>query len=220
MYLAGFTRTNRLTVAHRSKLVGQHIGETAIKTQAVIDAGAGGTILIDEAYNLVPEGSSKDFGPEAIETIMAEMEGGQTLEGSERPPVFIFAGYKDGLDRILDVNPGLSRRMAFKFDFQSYSIPELIEIMRKMASIEKIPIHPECSSVLLEEAISEKGITEGLLQNYNAGFSKMIFESSKLCRDVRLVKLFKNKQRDDLVTIRLCDIRKAIGKVVLVPRKE
>jgi len=83
--------TSALTVAQREDLVGQHIGETADKTRNVLKGAAGGTLLIDEAYRLVPEGTGRDFDPEAMDTIMATIEGSPATT-SDRP-AFIFAGY-------------------------------------------------------------------------------------------------------------------------------
>ena len=66
--------TSPLTVVQRADLVGQYIGETADKTRNVLEDAAGGTVLIDEAYRLVPQDSGWDFDPEAMDTIEAITE--------------------------------------------------------------------------------------------------------------------------------------------------
>ena len=88
--LAGLVCTSTLTVIQREDLVGQHICETADKTRNVLGGAAGGTLLIDDAYRLVPQDSRRDFGPEAMDTIMATIEESSATT-SERP-AFIFAG--------------------------------------------------------------------------------------------------------------------------------
>ena len=71
-------KTNKLVVAQRADLVSHYVGETAIKTMEVIKSAAGGTLLIDECYQLVKEG--KDFGKEALETLMSVMDGRANLD--------------------------------------------------------------------------------------------------------------------------------------------
>lgn len=108
--------------AERADLVGEYIGQTAQKTRSIVQKSLGGVLFIDEAYSL-GRGGSKDFGKEAIDTLVKNMEdfGDQF--------VLILAGYPDEMDRFLQLNPGLESRFPFVIEFENYSLEELMEIM-------------------------------------------------------------------------------------------
>ena len=98
-----------LVIIQRENLVGAHIGETAQKTTKVVKAAFGKTLLIDEAYRLVPNTSSNDFGVEAVETIMSYMEGDGVTKNNR--PSFMFAGYPEQMKVFINANAGLRRRI-------------------------------------------------------------------------------------------------------------
>ena len=112
---------------HRADLIGQHIGETEAKTNAIIDSALDGVLFLDEAYSLVATGAKNDFGLVAIDTLLARMENDRDRL------VVIVAGYRADLDRFLDTNQGLRSRFTRSIDFPSYKAPELIEIANFMA---------------------------------------------------------------------------------------
>src|SRR5699024_6010399 len=112
--------------AERADLVGEYIGQTAQKTRALIQKSMGGILFIDEAYSLA-RGGEKDFGKEAIDTLVKHME------DKQNDFVLILAGYPYEMERFLDLNPGLKSRFPFIIDFGDYSVDELIKIARKMA---------------------------------------------------------------------------------------
>ncbi len=123
----GLLKRENVREVHRADLIGQHIGETEAKTNAVIDSALDGVLFLDEAYALVATGAKNDFGLVAIDTLLARMENDRDRL------VVIIAGYRADLDRFLDTNEGLRSRFTRSIDFPSYSAAELVEIANAMA---------------------------------------------------------------------------------------
>jgi len=125
MYDIGLVNNDKVVEVQRDDLVADHIGGTAKKTNAIIEKAMGGVLFIDEAYTL-SGGSEKDFGKEAIETLMSAMNAHP--DKSIRYPMMIFAGYDAEMDRFMESNPGLSRRLKVQLTFNDYTCVELAEI--------------------------------------------------------------------------------------------
>ncbi|MCZ8380033.1 type VII secretion AAA-ATPase EccA [Mycobacterium sp. CPCC 205372] len=123
----GLLRKETVREVHRADLIGQHIGETEAKTNAIIDSALDGVLFLDEAYALVSTGAKNDFGLVAIDTLLARMENDRDRL------VVIVAGYRKDLDNFLDTNEGLRSRFTRSIDFPSYSGAELVEIAMRMA---------------------------------------------------------------------------------------
>jgi type VII secretion ATPase EccA len=123
----GLLKRENIREVHRADLIGQHIGETEAKTNAIIDSALDGVLFLDEAYALVATGAKNDFGLVAIDTLLARMENDRDRL------VVIIAGYRADLDRFLDTNEGLRSRFTRNIEFPSYSSSELVEIAHKMA---------------------------------------------------------------------------------------
>ena len=123
----GLLKKENIKEVHRADLIGQHIGETEAKTNAIIDSALDGVLFLDEAYALVATGAKNDFGLVAIDTLLARMENDRDRL------VVIIAGYRADLDRFLDTNQGLRSRFTRTIDFPSYQPAELIEIANFMA---------------------------------------------------------------------------------------
>ncbi|BBZ46208.1 type VII secretion AAA-ATPase EccA [Mycobacterium parmense] len=124
----GLLKKENIREVHRADLIGQHIGETEAKTNAVIDSALDGVLFLDEAYALVATGAKNDFGLVAIDTLLARMENDRDRL------VVIIAGYRADLDKFLDTNQGLRSRFTRSIDFPSYKPAELIEIANFMAA--------------------------------------------------------------------------------------
>jgi SpoVK/Ycf46/Vps4 family AAA+-type ATPase len=121
----GILERGNLVECDRQALVGGFVGQTAIKTNEVINKAKGGVLFVDEAYAL-SEGGENDFGKEAIETILKRME-------DERGEfVVIVAGYTDNMRRFLESNPGLSSRFDRTLYFEDYNADQLFEIALRM----------------------------------------------------------------------------------------
>ncbi len=123
----GLLKRENIREVHRADLIGQHIGETEAKTNAIIDSALDGVLFLDEAYALVATGAKNDFGLVAIDTLLARMENDRDRL------VVIIAGYRADLDKFLDTNEGLRSRFTRNIDFPSYAPSELVEIANKMA---------------------------------------------------------------------------------------
>lgn len=104
----------------RSKLVAGYVGQTALKTQEVLNQAMGGILFIDEAYALKKDGN--DFGQEAIDTL------NKVMEDSRADLVVIVAGYKDEMKDFIEANPGLRSRFRTYIDFKDYTGKELFNI--------------------------------------------------------------------------------------------
>ncbi|GGP15234.1 AAA family ATPase [Oceanobacillus neutriphilus] len=121
LYQEGVIPADNFVEVTRKDLVGLHIGETAPKTQAVLDRARGGILFIDEAYTL-HSASDNDFGAEAVETIL------KFMEDNRDEIMIIFAGYFDDMQNFLTMNSGLASRIPNEFVFDDYSGFEIAEI--------------------------------------------------------------------------------------------
>lgn len=129
-YIAGILYENRILPENkvvevdRSGLVSQYFGATAEKTSQVIAKAMGGVLFIDEAYALGNNSDAglMDYGKEAIDTLV------KAMEDHRGEFCVIFAGYKNEMEKMLSVNPGLRSRIQFVLDFPNYSRDELKSI--------------------------------------------------------------------------------------------
>src|SRR5699024_437351 len=103
----------------------EYIGQTAQKTRALIQKAMDGILFIDEVYDL-GRGGEKDFGKEAIDTLVKHMEDHQ------HDFALVLAGYPQEMDQFLDLYPGLRSRVPFIISFKDYSTEELIKITYTM----------------------------------------------------------------------------------------
>jgi probable Rubsico expression protein CbbX len=126
LHALGYLRVPRVHAVTREDLVGQFIGHTAPKTKEAIARAAGGVLFIDEAYYLYRPDNERDYGQEAIEILLQEME------SARGTMAVIFAGYPDRMDTFFASNPGLSSRVAHHVEFADYSAEELAAIAELM----------------------------------------------------------------------------------------
>ena len=120
----GLLSKGHLVEVDRSGLVAGYVGQTAIKTREVIEKALGGVLFIDEAYALAPENADKDFGQEAIDTVL------KAMEDHRDDFVVIVAGYDDLMPRFIDSNPGLKSRFNKYLYFADYDGAQLFEIFK------------------------------------------------------------------------------------------
>lgn len=127
LYRAGLVSTDKFIVAGRSDLVGDHVGETAIKTKRLLARASGGVLFIDEAYSLMDD-RDESFGDEAINTLVDEMD---NRRGNL---VIILAGYPNRMNQLLTKNPGLQSRVPFTVHFDDYTEDQLYDIAEEFAA--------------------------------------------------------------------------------------
>ena len=120
----GILKSGHTVETDRSGLVAEYVGQTAVKTNAVIDSALNGVLFIDEAYALVPQGGGNDYGQEAISTLLKRME------DDRDKLVVIIAGYPNEMKRFIDSNPGLQSRFTRYINFPDYTDEELFDIFK------------------------------------------------------------------------------------------
>ncbi|MFD2045731.1 stage V sporulation protein K [Ornithinibacillus salinisoli] len=182
--------------AERADLVGEYIGQTAQKTRAIIQKARGGILFIDEAYSLA-RGGEKDFGKEAIDTLVKQMED----YGNDF--VLILAGYPYEMERFLNLNPGLKSRFPFILDFDDYEVDQLMEIARQMAGEREYQLSKEAEWKLRSYLYKEQQETT---RNFsNARYVRNMIEHAIRMHAVRL--LYRSQvTADDLVMLTGSDL--------------
>jgi Holliday junction resolvasome RuvABC ATP-dependent DNA helicase subunit len=171
--------TGKFVEASREDLVGRYVGHTAIKTAEKIKEAEGGILFIDEAYSLESE-SSRDYGYEAVSTLVKKME------DLRENLVVIFAGYPKEMTRFINMNPGLKDRIQFKLEFVDYKPNELLEIWKKFFYESQYEIE--------EDALNEmEKIVTKIYTNRDDNFSngrimRKCFERIKMHQAIRIMK--------------------------------
>ena len=167
----GVLKKGHTVETDRGGLVAKYMGQTALKTDTVIQQALDGVLFIDEAYSLVPEGGGgQDYGQEAIATLLKRME-----DYRDRL-VVIIAGYKDEMQRFIDSNPGLQSRFNRYIDFPDYSGAELSDIFKMYMKKNQYTLTPDAEAYLKEQfdyAVAHKDRNFG-----NARFARNVFEKS------------------------------------------
>ncbi|MDX2605418.1 right-handed parallel beta-helix repeat-containing protein [Streptomyces caniscabiei] len=139
----GVLEKGHLVEVSRVDLVGEHIGSTAIRTQEAFERARGGVLFIDEAYALSPEDSGRDFGKEAIDTLV------KLMEDHRDAVVVIVAGYTAEMERFLTVNPGVASRFSRTITFDDYVPDELLRIVEQQAEEHEYRLAPGAGDALL-----------------------------------------------------------------------
>lgn len=186
-----------LIEAERADLVGEYIGHTAQKTRDLIKKASGGILFIDEAYSL-GRGGEKDFGKEAIDTLVKHME------DKAKDFVLILAGYSKEMDQFLMLNPGLRSRFPFIINFPDYSVSELLDIGKMMFEEREYLVTDE-AVMILQDHLNEVKYNKQYTFS-NGRYVRNIIEKSIRKQAVRL--LNKNVfSRESLLTITSQDIQ-------------
>jgi SpoVK/Ycf46/Vps4 family AAA+-type ATPase len=180
----------------RSGLVAKYEGQTAAKTNKLIDSAMGGILFIDEAYQL-NQGENDQYGAEAVATLLKRME---DARGSM---VVIIAGYKAEMKRFMEINSGLESRFNRTVEFPDYSAKELAEVYRSMAKKAKYKLSADTENWLLPYISM---LTEKRDKNFgNARWARNLFEKSVERQSLRVTELA-DPSAEELVTIRLKDL--------------
>ena len=192
----GVLKKGHLVETDRSGLVAEYVGQTAVKTNKVIDSALDGVLFIDEAYSLVG-GGQNDFGIEAISTLLKRME-----DDRDRL-VVILAGYSNEMQTFINANPGLQSRFNRYIEFPDYSADELAQIFEFNLTKNEYTITDDAKTALtayLNNVVATKDERFG-----NARFVRNLFEktierqANRLAQEKQLTAVM-------LTTIELADL--------------
>ena len=186
-----------LIEAERADLVGEYIGHTAQKTRDLIKKALGGILFIDEAYSLA-RGGEKDFGKEAIDTLVKHME------DKQHEFVLILAGYSKEMDYFLSLNPGLYSRFPLVIDFPDYSVEQLMEISKRMMLEREYTFSHDAEKRLKEHLEGIKSQTNPTAFS-NGRYIRNVIEKSIRSQAMRLL-INEEYDRTELMTIRTQDL--------------
>ena len=197
LHTLGYLRNPKVHAVTRDDLVGQFIGHTAPKTKEAIAKAAGGVLFIDEAYYLFRAENERDYGQEAIEILLTEME-------NERGSlVVIFAGYADRMGDLFAANPGLSSRVPHHIEFADYAHDELMEIAELMVAKENF-VFDEPARGAFDEYLTLRMAKPNFS---NARSVRNAIERTRLRQARRLVALDRPITKADLMTLTADDVR-------------
>ena len=191
----------QLVEVDRSGLVAGYVGQTALKTQKVIEKAMGGVLFIDEAYALNGK-SENDFGQEAIDTVL------KAMEDHRDDLVVIVAGYTDLMDKFIHSNPGLESRFNRFLLFEDYTADEMVQIFDMQCKTGGSR-RTEAARPLGRDYIAEEAADDSF---GNARGVRNLFEHILVAQNNRLAAM-ENVTREDLTVITADDVLRARGKV-------
>ena len=192
----------QLVEVDRSGLVAGYVGQTAIKTQKVIEKAMGGVLFIDEAYALNGK-SENDFGQEAIDTIL------KAMEDHRDDLVVIVAGYTDLMDRFIHSNPGLESRFNRFLLFEDYTPDEMLDIFKMQCKKGCYQLSDGVEELVRDYITEENGDPETF---GNARGVRNIFEHILVAQNNRLAAM-ETVTKEDLMTLTQDDVLHARGKL-------
>jgi len=192
----GILERGHLVETDRSGLVAAYSGQTALKTQKLVDSAVGGILFIDEAYQL-NQGENDTYGSEAVATLLKRME-------DERGRmVVIIAGYKDEMKRFFELNSGLESRFGRELFFPDFSVKELATIFRQTAAKNRYVLSPDVEK-WIEPYIGV--MTKDRGKNFGNGrWARNLFEKTVERQSMRVVEL-EDPSAEELMTIRMKDV--------------
>ena len=195
----GILSRGQLVEADRSKLVAGFSGQTAIKTNQLIDSAMGGVLFIDEAYTL-KSNDQDSFGAEAIDTLL------KRLEDDRGKFICIVAGYTDQMHDFIDTNPGLKSRFTQTIHFEDYTPDELTEIFINLAKGKNFTVDEETRGAVhrqFEQLYLRRDKNFG-----NAREARRIFDQTVERQSQRLVEQVNdpNLHQEDMYRITTADL--------------
>ncbi|WP_130609679.1 AAA family ATPase [Cohnella abietis] len=196
----GLLAKGHLVEVERADLVGEYIGHTAQKTRELVKKSLGGVLFIDEAYSLA-RGGEKDFGKEAIDTLV------KAMEDYKNQFVLILAGYTLEIDAFIMTNPGLPSRFPIQMEFPDYTVDQLVQIAEGMTKERDYTLLPQTLFKLRQLLIQEK--TESIYDFSNARYVRNVLERAIRYQAVRLLSQYPSVSpgRQELMALRPEDVR-------------
>ena len=196
----GILKKGHLVETDRSGMIGQYVGQTAPKVNAMCDSALNGVLFIDEAYALTQKSGGQDYGDEAVATLLKRME------DDRDKLVVIVAGYTDEMKHFINTNPGLQSRFNRYINFPDYTPEELYKIFRMYLNKNEYTITKEAASYVqqrLDYVVAHKDRNFG-----NARYVRNVFEKAIQCQANR-ISAGRNLSEDQLTEITLADVKKA-----------
>ena len=195
----GIVARGQLVEADRAKLVAGYSGQTAIKTNQLVDQAMGGVLFIDEAYTL-KSNDGDSFGAEAIDTLL------KRLEDDRGKFICIVAGYTDQMHDFIDSNPGLKSRFTQTIHFDDYTPDELTQIFLNLAKGKNFTVDDDTKAAIhreFEQLYLRRDKNFG-----NAREARRIFDGAVERQSQRLVKLMNDPgfQEEDMYKITKDDL--------------
>ena len=182
----------------RNDLIAGYVGQTALKTQKVIEKALGGVLFIDEAYSLFSDDS---YSAECICTLI------KAMEDHRDNLCVIMAGYPQNMEELLKSNYGFSSRIAFKIDFADYTVDELYQILTNGIKQEGFTLDKDCKTPITEYFENE---VKNADDNFgNARMVRSFFERIKLEQATRIV----DTKSKDINLITTADVSNVIEKI-------
>ncbi|AHV97731.1 AAA family ATPase [Paenibacillus sp. 7124] len=196
----GVLSKGHLIEVERADLVGEYIGHTAQKTRDLVKKALGGILFIDEAYSLA-RGGDKDFGKEAIDTLVKAMEDHRSQF------VLILAGYSSEIEYFLMSNPGLPSRFPIQVEFPDYTIDQLVQIAELMAKERDYILMPQAILKLKQHVMLEKDESPHAFSN--ARYVRNAIEKAIRSQAVRLLNQYEHNSpgKQELMTLRTEDFK-------------
>ena len=194
----GVLSKGQLVEVDRSGLVAGFVGQTALKTQEVIQKAIGGVLFIDEAYALTNADSPNDFGKEAVETVL------KAMEDHRSDLIVIVAGYPELMNDFIHANPGLESRFNKYFYFEDYTGEELMQIFSSMCKKNGYTPDEGCQAYaadLFRQLYEQRDENFG-----NARDVRNLFERAVACQANR-VAVLEVPTKDDLMTLTADDLK-------------
>ncbi len=193
----GVLPKGQLVEVDRSGLVAGFVGQTALKTQEVIQKAIGGVLFIDEAYALVNQDNGNDFGREAVEVLLKNME------DHRKDLVVIVAGYSQLMEKFIHSNPGLESRFNKYFYFEDYDGAQLFTILQSMCAKNGYVLTPEGEALARRELMD---LYEDRDENFgNARDVRNLFEQAVARQSDRVARL-EAPTREQLMELRPEDL--------------
>lgn len=178
-------------------------GQTALKTQKVINQAMGGVLFIDEAYSI---NSSDNYSSECISTLI------KAMEDHRDNLCVILAGYPKDMEKLIEANKGFQSRIQFYIDFPDYSEEELFSIFNNMLEQEQFKLDKKCKNAILEYFSNE--IRNNKDNFSNGRLARNLFEKVKFEQATRITE--QNSKDYDLITT--ADVTAVIEKIKSKPK--
>ena len=206
MFTYGVLRKDNFVMINGTSLKGSYVGQTGPKVQAVVQQAMGGTLFIDEAYNLSAQNPGQEadqFARDVIGTLLTEIENNRT------GIMVIMGGYKNKMDRLMRFDPGLQRRFPKRLHLPDYSAMELSQICQKYAlhRFEK-----KFDSTLTLKSLEKYMTTfhSTKMPKFNAGLAVEMVENAVQMQTARIGRMARQMEKEQIA--RKLEIRKELGR--------